>query len=284
MHTYRFNPVFKRWVMVGPTIPERIIVKSAHLLSIGKIGNFEAASHPKDPFLLDPENRGPSGLARLFVDHQPLGEYELVLYKSKHDFWEWDAKIWHNWLQVVQQRIIQAYHKPRLNHVDISLNTALLDTIQGYQRAGDVVFTSHKLFENPELGQEMAKKIIQKESLYILHEDGFGAVYVPSAPTEELEVWYMPKQGSRLEACGKSERMANARILQKLVSGLHEEYPKNQFHLHIYTTIVEDNTDSLWWIRIHKVSSLERSLPIQASPEGFLKKLALSGKFRLPSR
>lgn len=280
MHTFRYNPVFGQWVMLGSSLPSIKEIKKVNILSNGQSKGFLAAEYPKNPFLLE-ETAHSGSSDRIFADQAPLGEYELFLYEGRQDFWEWDTKQWNNWLLLLQQRLIQAHQNPNVHHANVTLQTEAVDSIKEYQRVGDLILTSHPLHKTPKIDQSQVEKIQEKEPLYVLHEDGFGMVYVPSAPTEDQEVWYLPKSGAQIEKCSANERLATSRILYKLFSGLHHEYSRNQYHLHVYTSMTASNEDHLWWIRIHKKPVATELLPIQVRPEPFVRTLALSSHFYL---
>ena len=282
MHMFRYNPLFKTWVMIGSPISNALSVTQAHILTNGKSNGFVAATHPRHPFLLDPETKKVQPASeRLYKDNPALGDYELLLYSGSQDFWEWDTKTWQNWILLVQQRLIQSYHNPHLHYAQFSFSTSDLDSIKGFQRVGDLVLTSHPLQEVPMLTEELTHKILSKELDYVIHQDGFGALYVPSAPTEDGEVWYLPQpQSPQIDSIGKDQRLATARILHKLFTALHHEYPSSQHVLHIYTYLSNSNEDISWFIRIHKKTEKPGVVPVHSAPEFFAQKLILGGHFR----
>src|SRR5262249_16661097 len=144
MYTFRFNPVFEQWVMVGGPVVAPRSLKPADLLDVGRRDGFQAASYPRQPFILEPP-RTPHELetSLLYQEQPPVGEYELLLYKQVPDFFSWDTAHWEAWLSLVQQRLCQALLNPHLHYVQLVLHTSALESIEGYQRVGDLIVTSH---------------------------------------------------------------------------------------------------------------------------------------------
>jgi hypothetical protein len=279
MHTFRFNPVFRQWVLLGSPVPVQVEVTAAQLLSIGKGNDLVAATYPKQPFILDPKPGVPKTPAgeRLYADEPALGEYELFLYGGKHHFYDWKQKQWEAWLTLAQQRILQFHHNPHIHFAALSLHTSALDSVSGYQRVGDLIGTSHQIAgEMPLLTPTLADKLFAKERGYVLHESKQGRLQVPSAPLGEQEVWYVPTAYKRgIEQIGKSEREECAFVLAKLFPALHEEYPRDNYVLTVYTAMADHKEEITWWIRIQRQATHTTPVQSRPYPEGFLRTLRI---------
>ncbi|MEI6477525.1 MAG: hypothetical protein WCO52_00870 [bacterium] len=279
MHTFRYNPVFRQWVLLGSPVATPLEVTDAQLLNIGRGTDLVAASYPRQPFILDPGSKRPESDQRLYSDEPAVGDYELFLYGGKKHFFEWQAKQWEEWLVLAQHRIIQLHHNPHLHYVSLILATSALDTVKGYQRVGDLVSTSHPVAgEIPLMTHELADKLLAKERSYIVHEGKHGSLRVPSAPLGEQEVWYVPTEYERgIEQMGAAGRKECATVLAKLVSSLHTEFPRAQYVLTVYTAMASHKEETTWWIRISRenASAADGAIGTRAFPEGFLRTLGM---------
>src|SRR5690606_29626340 len=54
MYSFRFNPVFEQWVLLGGQFASSLAVSAAHKIDVGRQGDFAAVTYPRQPFLLDP--------------------------------------------------------------------------------------------------------------------------------------------------------------------------------------------------------------------------------------
>ena len=224
-----------------------------------------------------PEKHGHHEEGRLHVDNPPVGEYELLLANESQSLFKWKQKQWEEWLGLLQLRLLQLHHNPQLHHVLFALKTEALHSIEGYQRVGDLIATSHPIAgENPVLTAELASKIAEKEWLYKAHVGKHGYVYMPSAPTGEREIWYVPTtEHAGIEQIGRSERDELAYCLEKLVGGLHDEYPKDNFSIQIFTQIAGIAGDHVWWLRISHDAHHSGAVASHGYPEPLLRRLKL---------
>lgn len=277
MYAFRFNPVFKQWVLVGGSnlTPHRI--DPAHLLDVGRQPALMAATHPRQPFIIDPPSRKSGTEHTALQDEPPVGEYELFLYNGEVDFFAWTARQWDAWFQLLQHRIVQTHHNPYIHYLHCTLHTVALSSIEEYQRVGDLIATSHPLLGFlPLLTTEQITKIRQKESISLLVSDEKGALYVPLAPLHTNECWYFPAQAKAgIEQMSKEERFAVAERMAALVGGLHEAFPHQSFVINISTSIQGMAQDVSWWIQVYSDIPESTPLPIRPLPEGLIQRLRL---------
>jgi len=276
MHTFRFNPVFKQWVLLGTSYAATPTITKNNLLDVGRNGKFVAANHPRQPFLLEPSNqKDHSDL--VYAGESPVGEYELMLYEGKDPLFVWGAKEWEGWLNLVQRRLLQLQHNPHLHYVHLTVDTGMLKAVDGdFQRVGDLIAASHPLCGmSTLLDREMADKIRHKEQIFTVQEDGYGTLIVPSAPTRQHEVWYLPMVSrSSLARLDPAERKALARTLSVLVGELKAAYPHEEFNLSFHTDLLGNQPEQLWWLQVHQTEpGVESPLPVRALPELFVRKL-----------
>lgn len=277
MHTFRFNSVFRHWVLLGSPVSHEVELTPAHLLHSGSIGDFLAATNPSQPFVMDPPSMHNSAHA-LVHEHAPVGEYELLLYKGEKNLVSWGKKEWEQWLELLQKRLLHLHHNPHLHHVHVSFHSGWLDsTGKEYKRVGDIIGTSHPVAgAAPLLEHELVGKLRQSERGYIIHDGDDGMIYAPSAPSFNKEVWYIPAgQGGGFESVHAGARQHAAEALALLMKGLHMEWPQEHFVIELTTSLVDKRGDATWWIRIFQE---ERRMPATLSvlplPEKFVRDLA----------
>jgi len=277
MHTFRFNPVFNQWVLLGTSQSSAPQITEANLLDVGRKKEFVAAHNPRQPFLLEPEPQSANAHAdEVYASQSPVGEYEFLLYRGDLDFFTWRAEEWRHWLELAHQRTLQTHHNPHLHFVHLSLNTASRHTIDGYQRVGDLIAASHSLCEMSTLiPTELAEKMRNKEKIFQLHSDHWLRVFAPTAPLHDREVWIVPVD-YRPSFVGMSseERWALAEVLSNLFVHLKSTFSHDEYQLSLHTALVDNSTDKTWWIQIHKAEgSVESPIPVRPLPELFMKKL-----------
>ena len=179
---------------------------------------------------------------------------------------------------MVQHRIVQIHANPHLHYVHLSFQTKALETIEGYQRVGDLIATSHPLLGFlPALTEEQVEKIRHKETISMLSNDAEGSLYVPLAPMHTNECWYFPalaKPG--IEQMNKAERLAVSEAMAALIGGIHEEFPHQQLHINVSTSIQGMAEGTSWWIQIFADIPDDTPLPIRPLPEGFIQRLRLN--------
>jgi hypothetical protein len=275
MRSFRFNPVFQQWVMVGAPDIEPETLTSAHLLDIGKNPHFVAAHYPRRLFTLEPPDSGvprsPLQNDILMTEQPALGEYELLLYQGTADFWQFGTAEWMHWLSLLQHRLRQLARNPHLHHVAVWLPTAKLFSLRGYLRVGEVVATAHPLqYPRGNLDHELAEKL-RREKLHTLYTGEEGWLYVPSAPLHPQEMWYLPyAAGSSIEEAKIGQRREVAYVLSRLLNILHGEWPEQSWVIQVHTEVVGGHHGSMWWVQIYADHlSQPGSVPLIPSPEGF---------------
>lgn len=277
MYTFRFNPVFKQWVLLGEVIPTNVAVLPVHGLDKGKKihPDFSAAHFPRSPFLLDP----PKGHKKheddlLFAAEAPVGEYEVMIYNGEQDFYKWPTKTWEQWLLLLNERIRAMHHNPHLHFINLKLHTRSLHTTgELQQRVGDLIATSHPIagMSTP-LASELVHKLLDKEKLFAVYHDAAGTLYTPSAPLNDKELWYFPKEaGGSIEMLGAHERKNLAHSLSLAFAVLKEEFPTSNFLMTIHTAMAGAATDeTTWWIQIHaEETGFNNPLSMRPLPERF---------------
>ncbi len=277
MHTFRFNPVFRHWVLLGNPVSHEVHLESAHLLHSGTKAEFLAAVNPKQPFVMDPP-RSPGTALTLYNEQPPLGEYELLLYSGQLSFAAWKVKEWEQWLALVQHRILHVHHNPHLHHIEIALHTGWAASVGNeYQRVGDLIATSHPIAGSvPLLEHEIIEKLRRTERGYIIHDGDDGLIYAPSAPLFEKEVWYVPHhQDGAFEHLSPAIRTHTAEALALIMKGMLTEWPEEHFVLELNTELVDKREDASWWVRIYQETrQVPATLQVRPLPEKFVRDLA----------
>jgi len=276
MHTFRFNPVFQQWVLLGTSYAATPVIEKGNLLDVGRGKKFAAASHPRQPFILEPDGKSKDHEDLLYAGKPPVGEYELLLYAGKDPLYTWDHKEWDGWLQLTQQRISQARRNPHLHYVSLSINTGGLKKVEGdWQRVGDLIATSHPVCGMTTLiDHEIAEKILAKEGIFAVKQDAHGALLVPSAPTHQHEVWYLPAAaGASLADIDGKGRASLAKVLAPLMVELKAAYPHEEFLLTFHTALLASSSHHMWWLQVHQAGNEDSPLPLRPLPELFVRKL-----------
>jgi hypothetical protein len=277
MYAFRYNPLVKRWVLLGGPIQQHIELSSAHFLGGATHKEFVAATYPKQPFLVEPPETFGEAPGLAYKEEPPVGEYELLLYSGDKNLADWGVDEWDAWLQLAQHRLLQLHHNPYLHHVQLTLRTAAEHSIAKFHWVGDLIATSHPIAGNPiELTAELAQKICQREAVFTLHKDEYGSLQVPSAPTFHDEVWYLPTEiRAGIEGVHGKERQAVAQLLAWVIGRLRTVHPHFHYALTIHTVLAGDHDDACWWFQLHReVPNAEFSaLPIQPLPELVLQQL-----------
>ncbi|HSI20144.1 MAG TPA: hypothetical protein VLA04_00315 [Verrucomicrobiae bacterium] len=277
MHTYRFNPVFRQWVLLGSSVAHALQVTEGNLLHSGKRGDFLAANHPRPPFLMDPPPRHGTS-STLYSEQPPVGEYELLLYRGKKHLKSWKAKEWHAWLQLLQQRLLHIHHNPHLHHAQVMMHTGWLHTVNDeYQRVGEIIATSHPVAGDvPLIDHELITKLRRAERGYLLHDATDGTIYAPSAPLFNKEVWYIPpSQGSSVEKASAVACLHTSEALALLMSALLNEWGKENFVVELHTALTDKKEDATWWVRIYQEErKMAATLDVVALPEKFIRDLS----------
>lgn len=277
MHTFRFNPVFQQWVLLGTSYAATPAIEERNLLDVGRGKKFAAASHPRQPFILEPDSKAKDHDDLLYAGKPPVGEYELLLYAGKDPLYTWDHKEWDGWLQLAQQRISQARGNPHLHHLSLTVHTGALKAVEGnWQRVGDLIATSHPVCGMATLiDKEMAHKMLAKEGIFVVQHDSHGSLIVPSAPTHQHEVWYLPAAAhASLGDIDSKERASLAKVLASLMTELKAAYPHEEFLLTFHTALLGSSSHHMWWLQVHQAdSAVELPLPVRPLPELFVRKL-----------
>jgi hypothetical protein len=276
MFTFRFNPLFKQWVMVGGAVVTPQQIGAANLLDVGAGNGFQAASYPRQPFILEPKGETAEPGSLMHREEPAVGEYELLLYQGEQHFFSWDVAHWEHWLSLLQHRLRQLHHNPYLHFASVSLSTSALASVENYQRVGDLIAASHPLHGFlPLLSSELAERLQRKEPDFALFDDDRGRLYVPPAPLHDQEVWYLPATLSPgIDGLGAADRHQVAVVLSRLMHALHEEFPHRSYRMHLATELGGSQNDGTWWIQIY-AEGPERALTVRTLPEAFLTKLAL---------
>lgn len=269
MYTFRFNPVFNQWVLLGEQMPQALALLPAHTLM--RQGDFLVASYPRQPFLLDPPTQKKHHAQDLAYAAQPaVGEYEIIVYTGKKELWQWVAEEWEAWTLVVAERLRQLHLNPHLHFVSLNLHTSALNTLgDATQRVGDLVATSHPLAGmEPQMTQDLLVKLVEKEKLFVVQHKKHGALYVPSAPTQHQEVWYLPvdAQGG-FEDTPAAGRKTVAEALAALMTTLHTEFPTEQYIIRLHTAMAGMGKEMSWWLQIFQENHTEGALVVHRNPE-----------------
>jgi len=279
MYTFRFNPLFNKWVLLGTALPTSVTLKPGNIILGGRDPEFFAATNPRNPFIIEPEKNA-RVTGRMYADQPAVGEYEFLLFQGKAKPAQWSAKEWDRYLSLLQQRLSQAHHNPHIHHAYVSFLGAALASVPGYQRVGDLVLTSHPVASERLLSAELAAKILAKDSSYVIRSDAHGALYVPSAPMDTHEAWYVPQGSfSGIERIASKDRMAFAKSLAALMPVLEDEFPKVSFTMEIHTSLVEEQGHT-WWVRIFSATHEGTPLSVRPMPEKFrsILELRLGGR------
>jgi hypothetical protein len=277
MHTYRYNPLFRHWVLLGNPVPRDVDLQAAHLLHSGGDALFMAAVNPVQPFIMDAPAHHRTGHT-LHREEAPVGEYEFLLYTGDKELGEWGIDEWEGWLRLLGRRILHVHENPALHHLHIAFHTAYEETTGSkYRRVGDVIATSHPIAgAAPLLDHDLIEKLKKHERGYILHDGPDGFMYAPSAPLFEKEVWYVPTvRGGGMEASSPVVRMHTAEALALLMRGLTHEWPSEHFVIEVYSPIGRVDPDATWWIRVYQEARrVPATLTVLPLPEQFVRDLA----------
>jgi hypothetical protein len=278
MYTFRFNPVFKQWVLLGEQFPTQLVVSANQRLDHGKVlhPDFFAVSHPRSPFLLDPplkHKRHDGDL--LFAAEAPVGEYEILCYQGEQGFTQWTPATWEHWLSLFLERFKQLHANPHLHFLSLKLHTSALGTLGAeLQRVGDLVATSHPVAGTPHhLTEELLHKLQKSERLFQVHAGEHGFLYVPSAPLNSREVWYLPAtHATSIDQLSKVEREELAHTMSLLMGVLGEEFPSEKFVLTFHTGMAGSPSHyGCWWVQIHQDTAGSTAVAqVSALPERFV--------------
>lgn len=278
MFTFRYNPVFRQWVILGKPSAANPL-KPTHFLDVGKSDDFTAAAYPRDCFIIEPPSKPHSKFGDsenlVFASQPPVGEYELLLYKGDEEPFFWKTALWSRWLALIQQRIRQIHHNPYLHYLHFTLSTSALTSVPSYLRVGDLIATSHPVCgTNPVLDVELADKLRQKENIFTVVDSGYGCLHVPSAPLYNKEVWYVPQiYRSGFEQIESKERERLAKVLTVLLRRLHLNYPDDHYVINIHSALAAPELESTWWLQIYKEDLNALPLTVRALPENFVQAL-----------
>ena len=265
--------------MVGGAVLSPRTITQAHLLDIGSSKEFIAATYPRQPFILESTQQSTkiSHGEMMYAQQQPVGEYELLLYRGDQEFFFWEQQQWEGWLTLLSNRLRELHHNPFLHYAYPTLRTSALESIEGYVRVGDLIASSHPLLGFlPSLEIAIAEKIRTKERIFTVLDDDRGQLYVPSAPLHEQEVWYIPaKHQPAIESSSTKDRSSCAAVLALLMARLHDEFEHYSYVLNIGTSMASAEGNTTWWIQIYADIPDTSILPVRTVPEGFLQKLRL---------
>jgi hypothetical protein len=277
MHTFRFNPVFEHWVVLGSSIPREVSIRPGDLLHNGGKARFEVANFPGNQFLLDAPSRR-SEAPTLHREQPALGEYELVLQRDTNPVGLWSAEDWTAWITLVRARLANGHHNPKLHHAVVEFRSRFLNTIADatYQRVGDIIMTSHAVAgATPRLSTDLVDKLREHESGYVLHDGPDGMMYAPSAPLHAHEVWYVPQdQGDALSDASSKVCKHTGEALALVVRALCSEWPKQELAVVVHTAVVQGSTQHSWWIQIFADAGQQASVQAVPLPEPFLRTLS----------
>jgi len=276
MHTFRYNPAAKRWVLLGEPLPHQLAVGEAHRLEGKRRDLFFAATYPQSPFDLEPgEHIGAPAGGLLYAERPPVGEYEVLLYAGSEPVMIWREGEWEAWARLVQERLLQLYRNPHLHYVDVVLRTATQGTAEPYLRAGDLVATSHPLAgHQDELTAELAEKLAEREQAFIVHADAHGTLLAASAPTLPDELWYLPRTAHPgFERATAAQCRALAEVLAGILPRLRAA-AEAHFTVRLHTSLAP-HSDLTWWIQIYRDVPMHAAdpLPLQRLPELLVKEL-----------
>jgi hypothetical protein len=274
MYTFRFNPIFQQWVILGEPIPQALIIQDAHKIvpNLASAPDFQAATYPRQPFVIEPESTKKHEDELLFAPQSPVGEYELILYTGTVQFFEWSSKEWSQWLLLAAERFRAIHLNPHLHFAILKVLTKGLHSAgEEYMRVGDFIATSHPLAGmSLPVSHEIITKLIEKEKLFVVRHDEYGALYVPTAPLNVHEVWYLPRHTETFDAMTSAARTSLAKTLAAAFAALHEEFPEEHWCMTLHTPMAQGPHDMSWWIQIHQDTSSQNTLlPIKGFPERF---------------
>ncbi len=278
MYTFRFNPVFKQWVLLGEQLPSQLVVSAASRLDHGKVHHpdFFALPHPRSPFLLDPPAKHKSHDGDLLYSAEaPVGEYELLCYQGEQGFAHWTPATWEHWLTLFHERFKQLHANPHLHFVTLKLHTSALGTLGAeLQRVGDLVATSHPVAGTEHhLTEELLHKLQKGERLFQVHAGEHGFLYVPSAPLNPHEVWYLPvSHATSIDQLSRAEREELAYTMSLLMGVLSEEFPSEKFVITFHTGMAgAPSHHGCWWVQVHQdTAASTAAAPVKAFPERFV--------------
>lgn len=284
MNSYRYNPVYKKWYLIGAPIIEPEKISKGMILDPSNRGDFLAASYPRELFVLDAPSKKDFQLQHtdvLHLSNPPLGEYDLLLYKGGADFWNFTSGQWEKLLEQLQLRILAVHKNLAVQYLDFTLSTKLLYSFQGYLRVGDLVGASHQIFEDyADISFELAEKL-KAETLFEISQGKHGRLYAPCAPKYNKEVWYISNKIGGFESASTGEVVEVASYLAKLISFLRQEWIEENWTIKLHTSINASREEMVWWFQIYQDNSNQSSLihgilPQRLNPEGYvhlLKKL-----------
>ena len=274
MYTFRFNPVFQQWVILGEPVPHTLILQDGHKIvpTLQDAPDFFAATYPRQPFLLDPEHIKKHEDDLLYAPQSPVGEYELLMYSGSKSFFEFSGDEWGQWLLLLSERFRHIHMNPHLHFAMVRLLTRGLQSAgPELLRVGDLIAASHPLSGmSVTMPHDLIHKLIEKERLFVIHHSEHGALYIPTAPLHEHELWYLPKTTSTLDSMSASSRSELAEILSAVFAVLGQEFPGEFWSMTVHTPMAGVANDSSWWIQFHQEVMQEASiLPLKPFPERF---------------
>lgn len=273
MYTFRFNPMFQQWVLLGEPIPNSLIIQAAHKIQplLKDAPHMQAATYPRQPFVLDPGITKRHEDELLYAPQPAVGEYELILSTAPRTFFNWKPADWEEWFLVLTERFRAFHLNPHLHFVSVHLATkALLSAGSEHERVGDLIATSHPVAGTATpVSEELVTKLLERERLFVVYHDDHGALYVPTAPLHHHEIWYLPRHEKGLDVLQLPERKAAARALSALFTVLHEEFAEEHWQMVLHTPMAATENNNHWWIQIYQDVPIESSLPISPLPERF---------------
>jgi hypothetical protein len=273
MYTFRFNPVFEQWVLLGEPVPQTLLIQEAHkILPLFKEApDFYAATYPGQPFILDHPATKKHVDDLLYAPQAPVGEYEVILYTGKTPFKNWTQKEWQQWLALGIERFRQLHLNPYLHFVTLKLFTrSLMSAGDEHQRVGDLIAASHPLSGmSAPVSAELIEKLLKKEQLFVVDHSTHGSLYIPTAPLHHHEIWYLPKGEHHIDTLPAAERTALATTLAHTFSILQEEFPEEHWVMTVHTPMASTEEQGQWWIQIHQETAETSPLKILPLPERF---------------
>jgi galactose-1-phosphate uridylyltransferase len=276
MNTYRFNPVFNQWVLLGSPVASTIEVTERHLLDVGRGSGFVAATLPRQPFIVDPPKARKDD-DFLYQPQPPVGEAEVFLYEDEAAFFEWSPAEWGAWIRFVGMRLRQVYHNPHLHFVSLTLSTgALASAGPAYQRVGDLAATSHPIAGAPAvLNEVLLGKLLKVEDAFIVQANDAAVVYVPSAPLNDKEAWVLPTHPvASFEKITATDALGLSETLASLFGALKDAYPEERWLMTVHTTLDGMSEDATWWIQVHaREHEMSAPLMVRPLPEAFARYL-----------
>ena len=275
MHSLRYNPLTKRWMLLGGQLEHSLHITAAHQLEIGKNPHFLAANHPKSPFEMEPAAKPPVANGLLYAPELPVGEYELLLHQGHQEINQWKAAEWEAWIMLLQHRLLQAHRNPYLQHARFIFDSSKQASTLPQRRVGDLIVTRQPLVPDQAIAIELVDMLLERETAFIVAHDHFGTLYVPSAPSYADELWYLPRVlQPDFTAVHGANRTGLAQTLTLIMRMLGTAHLQFDWVIEIHTLLADKDRERSWWLQFYREPHANQlPLAIQRLPETYVQQL-----------